>query len=168
VYGPQKGATRAQVELLRRRLRRLADEYEQRTGIAVMELEHGGAAGGLAGGLAVLGARLESGFDVVADAAGLDDALAAADIVITGEGRFDATSLEGKVTGSVIALAEEHGVDAIAVIAGEVTDDARAAIDDRPVLALSLLERAWDRDEAFARAGQLLEEAAVEAVRSWT
>ena len=61
VYGPQKGATRAQVELLTRRLRRLADEYEQRTGIAVTELEHGGAAGGLAGGLAVLGARLESG-----------------------------------------------------------------------------------------------------------
>src|SRR5690242_2400489 len=97
VFGPQKGASPAQVQLLARRLQRLADEYEARTGVAVRDLEGGGAAGGLAGGLAALGARLEPGFDVVAHAAGLDAAIDGVDLVVTGEGRVDASSFAGKV-----------------------------------------------------------------------
>ena len=73
VFGPQKGASEAQVALLTRRLARLADQYEQRTGVDVRALPGAGAAGGLAGGLAAIGAELEPGFDVVAGAAGLDD-----------------------------------------------------------------------------------------------
>ena len=61
VYGPQKGASAAQVALLTRRLEQLVGVYRQRTGVDVTELEGGGAAGGLAGGLAALGARLEPG-----------------------------------------------------------------------------------------------------------
>src|SRR5213079_2872095 len=81
VYGPQKGATAAQVSLLTRRLARLAEVYRDRTGVDVTELEGAGAAGGLAGGLAAIGAHLEPGFEVVARAAGLDDALEGADVV---------------------------------------------------------------------------------------
>jgi glycerate 2-kinase len=107
VYGPQKGATPAQVSLLTRRLARLADEYRNRTGVDVTVLEGGGAAGGLAGGLTAIGARLEPGFDVVARAAGLDRALEDADLVVTGEGRLDRTSFEGKVVGGVLEWAAE-------------------------------------------------------------
>src|ERR1041385_8934927 len=81
-YGPQKGATAAQVALLTRRLARLADEYEHRTGRDVRPLVGAGAAGGLAGGLAAIGARLEPGFDLVADACGLEAALDGADVVV--------------------------------------------------------------------------------------
>ena len=70
--------------------------YQQRTGVDVTELEGGGAAGGLAGGLAALGARLEPGFDVVAQAAGLEDALDGAELVVTGEGKLDVDELRGQ------------------------------------------------------------------------
>ena len=67
VFAPQKGATPAQVELLRRRLERLAQVYLDEHGVDVLALEGAGAAGGLAGGLAAVGAELVSGFDLVAD-----------------------------------------------------------------------------------------------------
>ncbi len=111
-FGPQKGASDAQVALLRRRLERLADVYERRTGVDVTTLEGGGAAGGLAGGLAALGARLEPGFEVVALEAGLEEALEGATLVVTGEGRLDASSFAGKVVGGVLDWAGELGIDA--------------------------------------------------------
>src|SRR5439155_80096 len=111
--------------LLARRLERLAEVYRQRTGYDVTALAHSGAAGGLAGGLAALGARLEPGFEVVARAAGFEAALDGVDLVLTGEGRFDRTSLDGKVTGEVLGWAAAEGVAHRAVVAGQVTDDLR-------------------------------------------
>ena len=84
VFGPQKGASPAQVELLRRRLERLAQIYLEERGVDVTDLEGAGAAGGLAGGLASLGARLEPGFDLVADTVDLDERLEGCDLVVTG------------------------------------------------------------------------------------
>ena len=110
VYGPQKGASDAQIALLTRRLEQLAGVYRDRTGVDVTTVESAGAAGGLAGGLAAIGARLEPGFDVVADLVGLQDALAGADLVVTGEGKLDATSFAGKVVGGVLELAADADV----------------------------------------------------------
>jgi glycerate 2-kinase len=167
VYGPQKGATSAQVSLLTRRLARLAEEYRDRTGVDVTELEGAGAAGGLAGGLAAIGAQLEPGFDVVARAAGFDDALADAHVVVTGEGKLDATSFAGKVVGGVLEWAAEEGVEKRVVIVGQTTAEGR---DELSVLGdvqlLTLTDRVWQSGEAFARAAVLVEEAAIEAGRS--
>ena len=171
VFGPQKGATAAQVALLGRRLERLAEVYRQRTGCDVTALAHSGAAGGLAGGLAALGARLEPGFEVVARAAGFEAALDGVDLVLTGEGRFDRTSLEGKVTGEVLAWAAAEGVAHRAVVAGQVADDVKPRADEDPdaplddVLVLALVERVWQEGEAWARAGLLAEDSAVEVGR---
>ncbi len=121
LFGPQKGATPAQVELLRRRLVRLAQVYQEERGIDVTSLRHGGAAGGLAGGLASVGARLLNGFEVVADAVDLYGQIEAADLVVTGEGLVDQSSLDGKVVGGVCALAADAGVPVV-VIAGAVAD----------------------------------------------
>ncbi len=165
-FGPQKGATAAQVALLRRRLERLAQEYERRTGIDVTDLEGSGAAGGLAGGLAALGARLEPGFDVVADEVGLERALDGADLVVTGEGKLDATSFDGKVVGGVLEWAAELGVPHRAVIAGQATEEGREELSVAgPALLLLLTERVWNAAEAFGRAVVLVEEAAIEAGR---
>lgn len=166
VYGPQKGASPAQVALLERRLRRLADEYEARTGVDVRDLDGAGAAGGLAGGLAALGARLEPGFDVVADAVGLDGALDGATLAVTGEGRLDETSFAGKVVGGVLAWAADEGVAHRAVIAGQVTAAAREEAERDGVHVLALTDRVWQAGEAFARAALLVEEAATEAGRA--
>lgn len=171
VFGPQKGATAAQVALLTRRLERLAEVYRQRTGTDVTVLEHAGAAGGLAGGLAALGARLEPGFEVVARAAGFETALEGVDVVLTGEGRFDRTSLDGKVTGSVLEWARSEGVAHRAVVAGQVADDLKEQGGEpadpllADVLVLGLIDRVWQAGEAWGRAGLLAEEAAVEVGR---
>jgi glycerate kinase len=122
VFAPQKGASPAQVELLRRRLDRLADVYLADYGVDVRALEGAGAAGGLAGGLAVAGATLTGGFEVLADELDLHDLVEGADLVVTAEGFLDEQSFEGKVVGGVAALAADAGVRCAAVV-GEVEPD---------------------------------------------
>jgi glycerate kinase len=135
VFAPQKGATPAQVELLRRRLDRLAQVYRTEHGVDVGLLEGAGAAGGLAGGLAAAGARLVSGFDLIADELELYDRIEGADLVITAEGFLDAQSFEGKVVGGVAALAAAAAVPVVAVV-GQVFDGCEERID-----VVSLVER---------------------------
>ncbi|HEY8524858.1 MAG TPA: glycerate kinase [Acidimicrobiales bacterium] len=122
VFAPQKGASAAQVELLRRRLERLADVYRDEHGVDVRSLEGSGAAGGLAGGLAVAGATLAPGFEAVAEEVGLLDALEGADLVVTAEGYLDEQSFDGKVVGGVAELAAELGVPCAAIV-GDVDPD---------------------------------------------
>lgn len=124
VFGPQKGATAAQITFLTNRLERLVDMYLERFGVDVSELPRAGAAGGLAGGLAAVGADLVGGFGVVAEEVGLAEAIAAADLVVTGEGKLDDQSFVGKVVGGVAELADEVGVPVLAV-AGMIELDAR-------------------------------------------
>ncbi|MEQ8842990.1 MAG: glycerate kinase [Acidimicrobiales bacterium] len=133
VFAPQKGATPAQVRLLERRLERLAQVYATEHGVDVTALERGGAAGGLAGGLAAIGATLADGFTLIADTVELYDLIETADLVITGEGRLDATSFEGKVVGGVADLAAAAGVDAIAIV-GRADDGITSPI---PIVDLS-------------------------------
>ncbi|MCP3938699.1 MAG: glycerate kinase [Actinomycetia bacterium] len=137
-FGPQKGASPAQVQLLERRLERLAQVYFDQFGIDVASMDGSGAAGGLAGGLAAVGARLSSGFDLVADEVGLEDRIAGADLVITGEGLVDDQSLDGKVVGGVLEMADELGIDAL-VICGAVDDGdwPRGLLDGVEVISLS-------------------------------
>jgi glycerate kinase len=131
-FGPQKGATPAQVELLQRRLERLVQVYREEYGVDVAELEGGGAAGGLAGGLACVGGVLVPGFELVADRVGLEEALEGADLVVTGEGFLDEESFDGKVVGGVAELAAELDVPVVAVV-GRCYD----GMEDRlPVVSL--------------------------------
>lgn len=141
-YGPQKGATDAQVALLARRLERLAQVYVEDFGVDVRDLEGGGAAGGLAGGLAALGATLVPGFDLVADLIDLEDRLEGADLVVTGEGFVDEQSFQGKVVGGVLELADGAGVPAV-VVAGELLVPVPP-----PARAVSLVER-FGQDRAM-------------------
>jgi len=135
VYGPQKGASPAQVELLRRRLERLAQIYEEEYGVDVTGLAGAGAAGGLAGGLAAIGAHLEPGFDLITNAIDLDERMEGCDLVVTGEGFLDEQSFDGKVVGGVAALAAALCVPVL-VVAGDVMDPLPQAVE-----AVSLTER---------------------------
>ncbi|NHD15860.1 MULTISPECIES: glycerate kinase [unclassified Actinopolyspora] len=116
VFGPQKGANALQRARLTERLERLAAHYRDRFGVDVTGLAGSGAAGGLAGGLAALGARPVSGFGTIAEELGLGTALDSADLVVTGEGKLDPESFTGKVVGGVTRAAEERGVDVLAVV----------------------------------------------------
>jgi glycerate kinase len=138
VFAPQKGASPAQVELLRRRLDRLADVYRADYGVDVCDLDGSGAAGGLGGGLAVAGASLAPGFEAVADELDLHAVLEGADLVITAEGFLDRQSFEGKVIGGVVGLAAPVGVPCVAIV-GEVVDDLDPP--DKPLEVVSLVDR---------------------------
>ena len=127
VFAPQKGASPAQVDLLRGRLERLVQMYRQEFGVDVRDVPGTGAAGGLAGGLVALGGRLVPGFDLVADEVDLHDRIAEVDIVITGEGHLDAQSFEGKVVGGVQAMCVDAGVP-VAAIVGDADDDVSGRI----------------------------------------
>ncbi|WP_205473064.1 glycerate kinase [Nocardioides sp. SYSU D00038] len=134
VFGPQKGATPAQVEELAERLVRLRDRLAAEHGRDPQEVAGSGAAGGLGGALAVLGARVVSGFDHVADRLGLDDHVARADLVVTGEGRLDASSFAGKVVGGVVARAQAAGRP-VAVVVGDRDADAVVPVPVRSLVA---------------------------------
>lgn len=153
VFGPQKGATPAQVVLLRRRLAVLAEDYESDYGVDVTVLEGAGAAGGLAGGLACVGADLVPGFDLVAELTGFDEALNNVDAVVTGEGFLDEESFDGKVVGGVSDAAGQLGLPIVAVV-GEAFEAAAGRV---PTLSLV---QTHGRDLALADAGGCLFESA--------
>jgi glycerate kinase len=139
VFGPQKGATGADIDLLERGLTRLHTLLH-----GPADRPGAGAAGGIAYGLcAVWDAALEHGAAAVAGAAGVPAALAGADLLITGEGRFDATSLSGKVVGHLADLVSADGPP-LAIVAGQ----AAAPPPPGVVAVLALTDLAGGVDQA--------------------
>lgn len=155
VFGPQKGASPAQVKMLTARLEQLVERYRTEFGVDVSEIEGSGAAGGIAGLLAALGGRLVPGFELVADELDLYEHLDGADLVITGEGHLDAQSFEGKVVGGVAQIAADQGIDVAAVV-GIADDDVRerirvVAIADEFGLDRAMREPLWCIEQATQR-----------------
>lgn len=159
VYGPQKGATEADIVALEAafaRLSKLVGDAGHEPG--------DGAAGGLGYGLRVLaGARLVRGVEFVLDAIGFDARLDATDLVLTGEGQLDAQSARGKVVAGVARRCRERGVPSIA-LAGAV--DRGSALDVLGLAAAhALTERGVEEAVAMERAAELLEALAEDVVR---
>ena len=164
IYGPQKGATPEMVERLDAGLAHLADVIRRNLGVDVEPTAGSGAAGGLGGGLmAFTGATLQRGIDIVAGAVGFGKRLADADLVITGEGRLDASSANGKTAVGVAAMAKLAGVPVIC-IPGQATPDAQtlAFVAVRPLADDQISTR-----QAMARPEELLTIRAAEAVRDY-
>lgn len=153
VFGPQKGASPGQVKELTARLHAMRQRWL--TDFDVDTVPGSGAGGGLAGGLASLGAVLEPGFEVIADHLGLAARIDQADLIVTGEGRFDETSYQGKAVGGVVALAR-GAAKPVVIIAGST------AVGGPNVMSLA------DRfgDEAWTNPGACLETAVREALVS--
>jgi glycerate kinase len=141
-FGPQKGASPAEVEELERRL--AADPVLA----PFAGVSGAGAAGGLGAALAALGARLVPGAELVAEAIGLREQLGGAALAVTGEGTVDAASREGKVTGLVAALAEEAGARCV-VFGGRVESELpgaeAVALSGDPTRAEADLEELGER-----------------------
>ncbi|WP_433288068.1 glycerate kinase [Micromonospora sp. CA-244673] len=150
VYGPQKGAGPAEIALLDGALRRFAD-------LAGGDPDQpgAGAAGGTAYGLAALwGATITRGASTIAALVGLADALAGADVVLTGEGRFDETSLAGKVVGSLLKAADSAGTP-VGVVAGQIGGPVPGSVS----AAVSLVELAGSVEAALGEPARWLAEA---------
>ena len=161
VYGPQKGATPEQVEWLDHAL----GLFAQRTHAGqVADLPGAGAAGGLGFGLCSLipNTRLAGGFDLVADAAGLGEKLRSTDLCITGEGRFDSSSLNGKTAVGVAGACRRAGVRCV-ILAGSVEESAADTLGDTAIFCIA--DGPMTLEAAMARTAGLLERTARQVVR---
>lgn len=155
VFGPQKGATPPQVEILDRSLTRLAEVMEASGHPGIRSRPGGGAAGGLgAGAVAFLGGRMVPGVYRLLEVTGFGEALDGADLVVTGEGCFDATSLRGKVVSGVMAAAGRRGIP-VAVVAGQ----ARIPRPDGVAHLVSLLREGEALESAMRETRLRLKEA---------
>ena len=129
VFAPQKGADAEKVKSLDAGLRHFGDVIRSQYGLDVSAMPGAGAAGGMgAGCVALLGGTIQSGIDAVLDVTGFDRQLEGADLVITGEGRIDSQSADGKVVSGVARRTKAKGVPLIA-IAGGIADSAGAVYD---------------------------------------
>ena len=161
VYGPQKGANAAVVETLGATGGRYADAVEIATGRRFRDEPGAGAAGGLGFALKALGAKLRPGSDIVCEIAHVPERLRGAALAITGEGRLDAQSLQGKAPAGIARLARAAGVPCVA-FCGSCRD--RAALTPEPFAAIfEILPLAASLADAMARGGELLAQAAGEA-----
>lgn len=158
-FAPQKGASPKQVRILERRLAELADRYLVELGTDVALLQGAGAAGGLAGGLAAVGGKLVSGFELVARLVDLDEHLRAADAVVTAEGSLDDQSFLGKVVGEVTARSGERPT---LCVAGRVSPAGASAAGELGLHVASLSER-FGEESAMSRPLELV----AEVVEQW-
>ena len=166
VFGPQKGASVAEVEILDsglRQFKRIVAPYF----IHEVDFPGAGAAGGLGAGASVfLNATLLGGFEFMAEFTHLEDRIKQADLVVTGEGKMDEQTLSGKVVKGVAALAAQHGKPCIA-FAGkcELTSDEIQRMNIQEVITISNDE--IDDKEAMANAFSLLKQRAVTHLGRW-
>lgn len=159
-YGPQKGATPAQVEVLETGLCRLAEVMARSLGPRIAEAPGAGAAGGLGFGLAgFLGAKLVPGASRIMDLVGLEGAMAGADLVITGEGRTDSQTAHGKVCSHVASLAAEGGIPCV-ILSGAVKGSTDALLDLGATAVFSISPGPEALETAIRRAPERLARAA--------
>ena len=167
VFGPQKGADPDQVVLLDRALARWAELIGVATGTDHVRTPGAGAAGGIGfAALAVLGARRESGVELLLDLVGFTEQLAGAELVITGEGSLDEQSLSGKAPIGVVRAAATHGVRAVAV-AGRCTLDPDQLAAAGIAAAYPLSELEPDPARSIAHAAELLARVGSRIAEDW-
>lgn len=157
VFGPQKGATPDMVTELDNNLAHYAAIIKQQLGVDVRDMAGAGAAGGM--GAALLGlfdAELRPGIEIVMDAVNLDDIVADADLVITGEGRIDSQTIHGKTPIGVARTAKKHGLPVIG-IAGCLSSDCGVVHQHGIDAVFAVVNRSVDLATALAEAAENVE-----------
>lgn len=166
VFGPQKGADPDAVRVLERRLSDWAVELNAAAGRAVSGEPGAGAAGGIGAALLALGGRRESGAAIIAEHTRLADDVAAAQLVITGEGRFDDQSMHGKVVSALAAGARSRRIPVL-VLAGQVTLAEDTLREAGIAAAFSITDHAGSVALAIEDAANQLEELAQVTAATW-
>lgn len=167
VFGPQKGASPEQVMALDAALGRFADHTAQVLGQDLRDSPGSGAAGGMGfAAKAYLKASFRAGVEVVADLTGLEQALIGADLVITGEGRFDAQTLRGKTPLGVARVAQRRQVPVI-VLAGTLGEGYEQMYAHGIGAAFALVSGPMSLEQACRDTRRLLHERARDVARLW-
>lgn len=160
VFGPQKGATPAMVAQLDAALAHYADVVKRDLGSDVAQMPGAGAGGGIAAAMvAFLDGQLRPGIEIVAEAVGLDAAVRDADLVVTGEGRIDGQTVNGKTPMGVARVARKYGKPVVA-IGGSLAPDADAVHAEGIEVVVAAVARPCSVAEALAGADANLRRAA--------
>lgn len=167
IFGPQKGASPQQAVALDAALGHFADHSARALGADLRDEPGSGAAGGMGfAAKAYLKASFRAGVEVVADLTGLEQALVGADLVITGEGRFDAQTLRGKTPFGVARIAQRQGVPVI-VLAGTLGEGYERLYEHGISAAFSVVSGPVTLEQACRNAASLLHERARDVARVW-
>lgn len=167
VYGKQKGATDDDLPLLDQLLERFASLLQESFKQDVRTKTGGGAAGGLGAGLMLFcGAKFYQGVDKILDLLGIDQMLESADLVITGEGKIDAQSLNGKAPIGIAKRAKKYGLPVIAIVGG-VNGDIKKVYEQGTDLVLTTVNRPMELKQAIAETTSLLQSAGETTIRSY-
>ncbi|KAA3623109.1 MAG: glycerate kinase [Bacteroidetes bacterium] len=167
VYAPQKGATEAAVHLLDKGLKNFAEVVQKQFGTKTDDIPGSGAAGGIGAGLTGLfNSRLESGFEAIMDITQLKEKIQKADIIISGEGKLDLQTLEGKVLKGVSNQAKIYRKPFVAFVGqNQLNRPESKTLGAQNIYAV--LEKARDLDHAISSAGEILEELSYDFIKSY-
>ncbi|WP_028273357.1 glycerate kinase [Atopococcus tabaci] len=167
VFGPQKGAGEEEVELLEACLRRLAEKTQAQLQNDWAEMAGAGAAGGLAFGLmAFCGAEMRRGIEEVLDLINIDEVMKTADLVITGEGKMDRQSIQGKAPFGVAKRAKRYGLPVIAVV-GSADTELTPVYNNGIDLVIDLINQPMTLEKAMEQTQSLAVHAGETAFRAF-
>ena len=165
IYGPQKGASPPIVKELDQALERLSNVIERNLGLKVRDVPSGGAAGGLGAGLmAFTNAEIRSGIDLVCDVLGVDEHLADADLVITGEGRVDTSTIYDKAPVGIARRAKKRDIPVIAM-AGSLGIGYEKVYEHGIDAVIPILTRPMTFEESISRTFEFLRSATERTMR---
>jgi glycerate 2-kinase len=167
VYGPQKGATPSMIQILDDNLKYFGSVINEQLSIDVMNLSGGGAAGGLGAGLvAFCQAKIHSGVEKIIEFIGLEEHLQDADLLITGEGRIDSQTINGKVALGVARKAKKYGVPVIAIV-GSIGEGAEIVYNHGIDAIVDIISEPMTLENALENGISLLEKTSERTMRIW-
>ena len=162
VFSPQKGANAFEVKLLNQGLKHFSILIKEQFIIDISKIKGGGAAGGVAAGLyGLLGADIKSGIETIMEITGFEDKLKKADYIVSGEGKLDSQSLQGKVVSKVHELASKHNKPLVLFV-GQNTLSKPKPETFNSISIESILSIAKNAKDAMQNASEYLEQMAFE------
>ncbi|QHW34692.1 glycerate kinase [Paenibacillus rhizovicinus] len=164
VFGPQKGATPSMTATLDAALTHFADRIAEASGLRLHDVPGAGAAGGIGAALMLCGGKLEPGIELVLDAVGFDAHLAGADYVLTGEGRIDGQTPNGKVIAGIVKRAQAAGVPVLA-FAGSLQQGYECLYEAGLQAAFSITSRPMPLEEALKQGEENLHQTVSNVMR---
>lgn len=168
IYGPQKGVLKEEIERFDSALLHLGKIMESYASKDILDVPGAGAAGGLGAGLlALTAAEINNGMDTMIEILKLEAKIKNADLVITGEGRIDAQTKNGKVPYGIAKVAKIFNKPVIAIV-GSQSEDAYTLIEDGIDLILDIINEPMTLDSAFSKVCELLSITGIQAYNAWT
>ena len=161
VYGPQKGASEDEIEVLENSLLNFSKVIKKHFGRSISKIKGGGAAGGVAAGMfGFFNAKLFSGFTILSEIFNLESQIKSADLIFTGEGKIDSQSLNGKLIGKLGGMAKENKIPIICLVGSKEKGLDERFYENGLTKVFSIQKERMTIEESKSNASQLLSEAA--------